>query len=370
MRLGLVVVFVLAAFLGLGVGPVRAESGGSIQVLDLDVSETIGNMDGSLDSGETGLVKITLMNALGYEARATSGTITTNQPDVSVTDGYAWWGSIENGSTSNPLPDYMGVQLLPGNSEAVLLLTLVVSWMDSQSNWFNATIDLSVPINQGYDVVIDTGGWQHDVTQPIIIKAEPVGKLDRQPVLGAQVTMTITQPDRTRVGPILLGDDGQGVDEQAGDGVYMARFDVISPFPVGVYEVRVEASKDGLRGKSSASIKLSDPFLVWNDTYGGTVHDEAMRVVPTGDGGFVIAGSTSSSGANHDEVYLVRVDSEGTKVWQKTYGTAENDYARAVVQSGDGGFVVAGFANCPLTAGTTESCDAYLLKVDADGEKV
>ncbi len=113
----------------------------------------------------------------------------------------------------------------------------------------------------------------------------------------------------------------------------------------------------------------AQPFLVWNQTY-GELHGELTSVVPDGVGGFVIAGYTSSLGARYDDVYLMKIDAQGDKVWERIYGTAENDYAQAVVQSGDGGFVVAGYSNCPLSYLEAGSCDIYLLKIDADGDKV
>lgn len=114
----------------------------------------------------------------------------------------------------------------------------------------------------------------------------------------------------------------------------------------------------------------SEPFLIWNKTYGGELHGESTSVVPSGDGGFLVAGHTNSARTRYDDVHLMKVDAEGNRVWEGTYGTGKNDYAQAVVQSLDGGFVIAGYANCPLGAGTTGSCDIYLLKIDARGETI
>lgn len=350
----------------------QVDSGGLLQVLDLSVTESVGNMDGSLDSGETGMIQIVIRNILGEEARSVGGTITTNQSDVLVLYGNPYWGNIENGSSldSSALP--IKVQLLPQNDESTLLLTLLIVWRDTSLNWHNTTTILSMPINRGYEVSIDTGGFQHDVIEPIIVKAGLVGKLDREPVLGAQVTMTLTEPYGKETGPIQVRDDGEGFDEEAGDGVYTSRYVVMTPFPIGLHQITVDASKNGLQGRSSVWIRLSDPFLVWNKTSEGW----SSGLVPSGDGGFVISGRISTPGVSGHS-YLIKVDGEGNKIWEQTYARRGPDRriiaddAGALAPSGDGGFVVTGNANCPVSSADHEaSCDICLWKVDAKGVKI
>ena len=56
----------------------------------------------------------------------------------------------------------------------------------------------------------------------------------------------------------------------------------------------------------------------------------------TSDGGFIVAGSTSSSGAGGNDAWLIKLDPSGQIIWQKAYGTAGNDYAVAVQETNDG----------------------------------
>ena len=72
-RMKLYLVLFLLGLVCLGAGYVRAESGGSINVVSVDVEETVGDMDGWLDSSERGRVEIVMGNDLGYEARAVNG---------------------------------------------------------------------------------------------------------------------------------------------------------------------------------------------------------------------------------------------------------------------------------------------------------
>jgi hypothetical protein len=87
--------------------------------------------------------------------------------------------------------------------------------------------------------------------------------------------------------------------------------------------------------------------MQWNRTYGGASGDLAFCVVQTNDGGYAIAGGTDSFGAGGWDFWLVRTDSAGNMMWNQTYGGAGRDVAYSVVQTGDGGYAMAGtgFAN-------------------------
>jgi hypothetical protein len=122
-----------------------------------------------------------------------------------------------------------------------------------------------------------------------------------------------------------------------------------------------------LYGKQNAESPPSSEYWFgfglpgWNQTYGGTESDEGYSVVQTGDGGYAIAGSTTSFGAGSDDVYLVKTDSNGNMEWNQTYGTAEYDHGESVVQTGDGGYAIAG------RTGSYDVEDVYLVKTYSNG---
>lgn len=60
-----------------------------------------------------------------------------------------------------------------------------------------------------------------------------------------------------------------------------------------------------------------------------------------------------------DDVYLLKIDGDGNRVWEKTYGGSEGDWANRIVQSRDGGVIVAA-VTYSFGAGKR---DAYLLKI-------
>jgi len=98
-------------------------------------------------------------------------------------------------------------------------------------------------------------------------------------------------------------------------------------------------------------------------TYGGWSYDSATSVQQTSDGGYIVAGSTTSFGAGKRDIFLIKTDAEGNIIWAKTYGGTEDEFASSVQQTSDGGYIVAGFTN---SFGTGES-DILLIKTDANG---
>ena len=86
----------------------------------------------------------------------------------------------------------------------------------------------------------------------------------------------------------------------------------------------------------------ADGSPVWQKTYGGSGVDVFYALVPTTDGDFIAAGLTSSWGAGGSDVWVVKVDPEGNILWQNVVGSHDNDTAFAADATPDGGAVVAG----------------------------
>lgn len=100
--------------------------------------------------------------------------------------------------------------------------------------------------------------------------------------------------------------------------------------------------------------------VMWSRILGGEGGDTLVAVTPTADG-YLLAGYTSSAGAGKADAWLVKLDEAGEVGWSKAFGGIENDTASAIVPSGDGGIVV---------AGSTDTFDAMLFKLDDQGTVV
>ncbi len=102
----------------------------------------------------------------------------------------------------------------------------------------------------------------------------------------------------------------------------------------------------------------------WSRTYGGSGYDEISEVIPTADGGFLSAGSTYSFSASSGGVWVVKLDSAGEIAWQNAYyGSTYPSGALSVIQTSDGGYVLAGFTYA-FGAG---SSDVWVLKLNPAG---
>jgi len=107
----------------------------------------------------------------------------------------------------------------------------------------------------------------------------------------------------------------------------------------------------------------SDGSLAWQKTFGGNSEDYAYSIQQTTDGGYIVAGYTWSFGAGYDDVYVLKLNSDGSLAWQKTFGGNSEDYAYSIQQTTDGGYIVAGYTNSFGAGGY----NVYILKLNSDG---
>ena len=107
---------------------------------------------------------------------------------------------------------------------------------------------------------------------------------------------------------------------------------------------------------------------IWTKTFGGKTDDYGMELLETADGGFIIAGSTNSFG-NGVAAYLIRTDVGGSALWTKTYGKESDDYGNSLGKSADGGYVIAGSTIYTAAEGETieKITNVYLIKTTATG---
>ena len=124
----------------------------------------------------------------------------------------------------------------------------------------------------------------------------------------------------------------------------------------GTHLVRVKATdSNGISSgwSGTLSVTMANPNTAptkWQKLLGGSGSDLARSVQQTGDGGYIVAGDSTSSasgnvtGTNHggNDYWIVRLDSTGNIVWQKLLGGSGDDIANSVQQTADGGYIVAG----------------------------
>jgi len=105
---------------------------------------------------------------------------------------------------------------------------------------------------------------------------------------------------------------------------------------------------------------------IWNKTYGGTADDTASSVNVTSDGNLIITGMTESFGSEGKEVWLFKTDTDGNVLWEHTFGGSGDDVANSVQQTADGGYILAGYTDSFGAGGK----DTWIIKTDENGTEI
>ncbi len=117
---------------------------------------------------------------------------------------------------------------------------------------------------------------------------------------------------------------------------------------------------------------------LWSKNFGGTKDDYVRTIVRTSDNGYMLAGHTNStdgditgSKGSIDE-WLIKIDGAGNKQWSKNFGGANDDYANGLVATRDGGYMLSGYTNSTNADVTRNAGDfgGWLIKIDGAGNKL
>jgi len=100
----------------------------------------------------------------------------------------------------------------------------------------------------------------------------------------------------------------------------------------------------------------------WHHTFGGSSYEIAQSVQQTADNGYILAGYTGSYGSGCEDAWLIRTNSSGNELWNRTLGGEGCDRSYSVQQTTDGGFILAGSTE----SYGAETTDAWLIKVCGD----
>ena len=105
---------------------------------------------------------------------------------------------------------------------------------------------------------------------------------------------------------------------------------------------------------------------LWTRTFGRDEENIAKAVRQTSDGGFIIVGSTVDPRVYSDAVFLIKTDAQGNTLWTRAHSAHLNLSGESVEQTDDGGFIIGGWS----WGHPVQQEDAFLLKTDANGDIV
>lgn len=119
-------------------------------------------------------------------------------------------------------------------------------------------------------------------------------------------------------------------------------------------------------GRNVFVVRINDQgTVVWSRSAGNGGNNQAFGIAPTPNGDWMITGRTTNGPGAVDNVLLLRMTDGGEVLWAKSYGGPAGDIARAIVPAADGGYLIAGSAGGYQQMTTT---DAMLMRVDETGE--
>ncbi|MBS4057541.1 MAG: T9SS type A sorting domain-containing protein [Bacteroidetes bacterium] len=106
--------------------------------------------------------------------------------------------------------------------------------------------------------------------------------------------------------------------------------------------------------------------LLWSENYGSMDYETLNDMKQTYDKGFVMLGYTVKNLMDESDIYLVKTDSTGKLVWEKTFPFLGRDTGKSIVQTSDSGYMVTGISN--VHVGYTDVDRLLIMRLDKYGE--
>lgn len=106
---------------------------------------------------------------------------------------------------------------------------------------------------------------------------------------------------------------------------------------------------------------------LWTKSIGGDGWDMANHVLNTSDKGFLISGETFSYGAGNNDMFIIKIDTNGTVEWEQTIGGALQDNAMSAVEIANNHFIIVGSS---LSYSNHGKSQIFAVCLDAFGDSI
>jgi hypothetical protein len=130
--------------------------------------------------------------------------------------------------------------------------------------------------------------------------------------------------------------------------------------------------------KIKAPAPISAPDIEWETILIGNNYDEGKSIALSDNDGYVITGFSDSTNSDYSgnnggfDIFIRKYSLTGTTLWTKIYGSTGDDAMNAINQVSDGGFILAGDSTSTSGdfTGNKGSYDGCVLKIDSNGNKL
>lgn len=89
----------------------------------------------------------------------------------------------------------------------------------------------------------------------------------------------------------------------------------------------------------------------WKRCYGGSDLDYGTCIIQTQDEGYLIGvnsystnGDAQFNNKGQDDLWLIKINSNGTIIWQKNFGGSQSDFPESLIETDNGDFIIGGYS--------------------------
>jgi PKD repeat protein len=264
-----------------------------------------------------------------------------------------------------------------------LKLTIPVSVGASISPNPATTRDYTNPVQ--YTITAEDGSQQVYIVKVVKAAAPPTASFTVQNNgCTASCTINFTNTSTNASSYTWTFGDGTQATDQNANKQYTAP---------GSYTVTLQVSGAGgmaITQQGVTVISSPAPTKVWDNSFGGYSTSELRSIVATSDGGFLLGGFANSgtsgnktaAGYGGRDYWIVKINANGDKVWDKSFGGNNDEKLYSMVATPDGGFLLGGYSDSPIsgnktaanynTSGiySTDLADYWVVKINVNGDKI
>jgi hypothetical protein len=107
-------------------------------------------------------------------------------------------------------------------------------------------------------------------------------------------------------------------------------------------------------------------FLIWEQTYGGIKAERGLKAIEASDGNYIVIGETGSFGAGKKDVWLLKVNMDGSEIWSNTFGNQDYQTAHDIIETAGNQFVIVGSSDIH----DEDFLNIYIIKTDSNGNLI